>query len=98
MNGKTQASNKPFIHWNSDVKHVMRSEIATSVFSPHWGEERNLVRSVAALSPYRDALHEVFEYYCFLNNRRSLLEVVVLLRLKQILVQTPKLCLELVLR
>tara|TARA_B100000795_G_scaffold265243_1_gene246800 strand:+ start:127 stop:3957 length:3831 start_codon:yes stop_codon:yes gene_type:complete len=58
--------------WNSDVKHVMRSEIATSVFSPHWGEERNLVRSVAALSPYRDALHEVFEYYCFLNNRRSL--------------------------
>ena len=58
--------------WNADVKHVMRSEIATSVFSPHWGEERNLVRSVAALSPYRDALHEVFEYYCFYNNRRTL--------------------------
>lgn len=58
--------------WNSDVKHAMRSKIATSIFSPHWGEERNLIRSSAALAPFRDALHEVFEYYCFWNNRRTL--------------------------
>ena len=58
--------------WNSEVKHTMRSAVATSIFSPHWGEERNLIRSVAALLPYRAALHEVFEYYCLWNNRRFL--------------------------
>jgi Ca2+-binding EF-hand superfamily protein len=50
----------------------MRSEVATSVFSPQWGAERSLRRSVAALGPYRNALHEVFEYYCFLGQRSAL--------------------------
>ena len=51
---------------------VLGPKIASSIFSPHWGSDRLLMRAVSALEPYQGALLEVFEYYCFYNNRKKL--------------------------
>ena len=58
--------------WAEDSSHLMGSTTASSIFSPMWKKYRPLEIAVGALQPYRKSLMEVFEYYCFFNNRGKL--------------------------
>ena len=58
--------------WDQKSSHLMSSKVSSSIFSPMWKADKPLERAVRVLAPYDAQLLEVFEYYCFLNNRQVL--------------------------
>jgi hypothetical protein len=71
--GKLTDAEKRFsAEWDKNSSHLMSSAVASSVFSPLWNPDKPLERAVRTLEPYESQLLEVFEYYCFLNNRHKL--------------------------